>query len=958
MFASIRNYLSRVFDLQRFTRVDGWTISAMYAVAIVMLIFMSGVLVTTLGQREKLRAATFETSRLQAVESLIDSLKRDAQTRLREIIENPELRPRAERLFGDPKSATQAASFEQWITPLYRGRGFTGYSVITIKEHIVLASSRDYIDRDVVPEVKEVLARALGSGYGYSQPIRSIFPVSVDGGLAPAGTVYQLACARIDGATAMMGFICLRTDPRLRFFQTLRSGWTGETGDVYAVDPDGHRLSASRFSSESERASELPNAPFPGESSAEPATKDSGAASEAEIARARSPTRLIQYLIGTKAARTPIFDGYEGLDGARQIGVGAWLQDIGMGLVVERRASEVYDAFRLFRGAVFALTALAVLLIVSLAVLQARRRRVIDARRSAERAAQARAEFIAHISHEIRTPLNGIIGATHLATRSRDPDTLSAQLDRIDAASQHLLEVVGDILDFSKIEAGKLEIAPALFSLRGMVESVADLFAHRIAERSLTLRVEMGPPQMDALIGDALRVRQILINFVSNAIKHTDAGTISIRVIRQHETAKQIWVRFEVEDTGAGIGAEDLERLFAPFEQVKARSRPPLEGTGLGLAISRHLASLMGGRVWATSRIGMGSLFALELGFGRGQPGRAPGRASFRGGGAPFDHDPVIAHGVFAGRKVLLVEDNAINRGIARDLLDDFGLEVVVASNGIEALDKLTTSSVDLVLTDLHMPMMDGVELTRAIRDVPSLRTLPVLILTASAGSGEFERCMQVNANEVIQKPIEPERLRRALAHWLDIADTPARATRVPDESKDVSAPGVQSGSNTPSTAAWASDTGPNGALMGSPVSSVSPVSTASQSQACGDDGVATRIRALRDAGVLDVDRGIDYLMGREDRYVSLVARVLSDRADFGAQLVDLVQRGDLDAAAERLHAMKPVLASIGAVALHRECGELEARCRARSVDPVSMRTFALRYQTLIATLARAFEAA
>ncbi|MBF0528571.1 MAG: response regulator [Deltaproteobacteria bacterium] len=635
--------------------------------------------------------------------------------------------------------------------------------------------------------------------------------------------------------------------------------------------------------------------------------------------------------------------------------------------------------------------------------------KVLAAKEQAEAATRAKSEFLANMSHEIRTPMNAIIGFAHLIKRDPLTSQQLSQLGKMSNAAQHLLQIINDILDLSKIEASKIILDIRDFEPARVIDHVCGIVSDKVAAKNLNLLVDMDHvPSM--LRGDDLRLGQILLNLVSNAVKFTEKGNISIILRTIDQRANTVVLRFEVRDTGIGMTREQLERLFNAFEQADTSTTRRFGGTGLGLAISKRLVELMNGSIGVESEIGLGTLFWMEVPFEKssqkpqqikniqafqgmrvlviddfedareilasmlteigmradtassGEEGldavlradqagdayrlliidwKMPGlngidtarrlqslqltanpgylmvtaygdqvpREEARMSGinrvlskpvtptvlydalietltqaepfavSPSDNQTEQALDKRRGSQILLVEDNAINQEVACQLLEYVGMRVSVAENGQTAVRMAGSKSYDLILMDVQMPVMDGLQATEAIRRLPGWESIPILAMTANAFGEDRDKCLEAGMNDHVIKPVEPKKLNEILVKWLPVRDE-----------KDLSTSGK------PDLTMFTTD-----------------------------QTVGLNLLPLLEAvDGLDVYTGLRLMLGDVSRYARLLGQFIQRHGNDAALLVGQLGAGEYEAVRQTTHALKGVAGTLGAKRVQQSAFELE----------------------------------
>ncbi|MBF0501811.1 MAG: response regulator [Candidatus Riflebacteria bacterium] len=490
------------------------------------------------------------------------------------------------------------------------------------------------------------------------------------------------------------------------------------------------------------------------------------------------------------------------------------------------------------------------------------------AKLAAEAANIAKGQFLANMSHEIRTPMNAILGFSHLALKMDMPPKLFDYIAKINSAGNAVLGLINDILDLSKIEAGKLELEKVAFVFDNLMNNVASIVSEKAASKELSFHIQISSEIPQSLIGDQLRLAQILINLTTNAIKFTEKGEIELSIKLLEKTENRGKILFEVRDTGIGMNRQQQNRLFLPFSQADGSTTRKYGGTGLGLSICKHLVEMMEGRISVQSEPGRGSTFSFWVWFDLGPGENIQERTTL------VDHPSADELKLsLEGAHVLLAEDNSINQEIAVELLQELGITVEVANDGRQAVDKIMNSRrpYDFILMDIQMPEMDGIEATKLLRKNPRFDSIPIIAMTAHALTEEKNMFLEVGMNDHILKPIVPKEMSMTLKRWYHRSAQPQRSP--PDKSLRFS-----------------------------------------QS----DDFDIPAISGINMAA------GLQRVRGKKRLYLNLLHRFVESQTETAARISEAIERGDFESSKRLAHTLRGVAGNLGAEEIHEIAQELE----------------------------------
>jgi signal transduction histidine kinase/HPt (histidine-containing phosphotransfer) domain-containing protein/ActR/RegA family two-component response regulator len=507
---------------------------------------------------------------------------------------------------------------------------------------------------------------------------------------------------------------------------------------------------------------------------------------------------------------------------------------------------------------------------------------IVVAKDTAESANRAKSVFLANMSHEIRTPMNGILGMAHILRREGVTPKQAERLDKLDKAAEHLLNIINDVLDISKIEAGKFVLEDVELSVNSLLANVSSIIAERAKSKGIQILIETEHLPHN-LYGDPTRLQQAVLNYATNAVKFTEKGAVTLRAIRQHETDQTLLVRFEMQDTGIGVAPETLSRLFTAFEQADNSITRKYGGTGLGLAITRRLAELMGGAAGAQSIPGKGSTFWFTASLRKGDEVLARETQKIE-----------VEAGIrqrCTGRRILVVDDEPVNQEIAKLLLEDVGGLVDTADDGAQAIAMALQTDYAIILMDMQMPNINGLDAAQKIRTLQAHRDTPIIAVTANAFAEDKTRCIEAGMNDVIIKPINLGALYTCLLKFL-----PARMIQESPETGSKAEPSARPRKPSPAAA-----DGPSNAFI---------------------------LERLARLPGLDLELALSELGGQPDRYLNLLKLFVESHLPDMPQLHESLAKKDQAAALHITHTLAGAAAILRARRIAEVARRMESRLR------------------------------
>ncbi len=686
--------------------------------------------------------------------------------------------PNAKELLESDELADIRQFFEETIDRF----GETGFFIINA-DFITIASKRDdnIGKRNVIAENRpDLLERVFKGETVFVTPILSDVYLHENKSEIPrlSSTIFIVAPVR-DTNGSILAALARRLDPSDDFSRVIQLGRIGDSGETYAFNRNGKLLSESRFDDDLRNIGLIAH---DAKGILEIEIRDPGGnmvtGYRPEIPRHQQPfTKMAESAIRGEAGEDMV--GYRDYRGVLVYGVWLWDSLLGLGITTEIDVEEALQPYRVVSwtmigvlglvlfcssaGVIFTLffgeRANRILQKARMGLEEEVQQRTADLRenekklnkalKASKAAAHAKTSFLANMSHEIRTPMNAIIGFSEILTQTKLDDMQSKHINTINRSAKSLLSLLNDILDIAKVEEGRLEIEAIIFNLPQVIDDVLSTLSIKALEKNIMINLQYDPALPNSFIGDPARLRQVLINLIGNAIKFTDEGSVTLQVEPEKE---KDFLHFKIKDTGIGIPANRLETIFAPFTQADTSTTRKYGGTGLGTTISRQIVECMKGKIWVESEEGVGSIFHFTV-FIPQADSAAPSKASTGKTQAAFRATRAL--------KILLAEDIPENVELASIRLEAVGHQLDVAVNGLEAVEKFSKGSYDLILMDVQMPVMDGLEATRKIRkmEVKLGGHIPIISLSASVLMRDKTDCVEAGMDGFVSKPIDFNKL-------------------------------------------------------------------------------------------------------------------------------------------------------------------------------------------------------